>query len=336
MGTAYKQLSLEDRCQIARLHQDGCSIRKIAASLDRAPSTIARELKRNTGRKVGYKPAYASEQTKARRWKGSKLERQPALRQDVLARLTAGWSPEQIAGRMARDNGGTSVSYETIYRFIYAEIARTKDFSWRHYLPRAKSKRGRRGRPGGSPASFIEKRVSIDQRGADADDRANPGHWEADLMGFAKYGQNVLALHERHSRFLMATRPQNKTAGLIARHLESLLAPLPPELRRSLTFDNGTEFARHYWLHEIGLETFFCDPYSPWQKGGIENAIGRIRRLLPRKTDLDTISEKRFLAFIKAYNRTPRKCLDYRTPAELILEKLLHFECESTSRPSPG
>jgi len=104
MGTAYKQLSLEDRCQIARLHQDGCSIRKIAASLDRAPSTIARELKRNTGRKIGYKPAYASEQTKARRWKGSKLERQPQLRQAVLARLTEGWSPEQIAGRMARDD----------------------------------------------------------------------------------------------------------------------------------------------------------------------------------------------------------------------------------------
>ena len=336
MGTGYKQLSLEDRCEIARLHQAGCSIRKIAASLDRTPSTIARELKRNSGRKVGYKPAFANEQTRARRWKGSKLERNPDLRDAVLARLSSGWSPEQIAGRMAREHSVAPVSYETIYRFIYAEITRTKDFSWRLYLPRAKSKRGWRGQRGGSAASFIEKRVSIAQRGPDADDRESPGHWEADLMGFAKYGQNILTVHERQSRFLMATRPQNKTASLIASHLERLLAPLPPDLRRTLTFDNGTEFARHYWLHEIGLETFFCDPYSPWQKGGIENAIGRMRRLLPRKTDLATLPEKRFLKFINAYNCTPRKCLDYKTPAEFILEKLLHFECESTSRPPPG
>ena len=336
MGTAYKQLSLEDRCQIASLHKAGHSIRQIAAGLDRAPSTIARELKRNSGRKVGYQPAYASEQTKARRWKGSKLERQPSLRKAVLDRLAAGWSPEQIAGRMARLKSRPTVSYETIYRFIYAEITRTKDFSWRLYLPRAKSKRGWRGQRGGSAASFIEKRRSIAQRTPQAGDRLSPGHWEADLMAFAKYGQNILTLHERQSRFLIATRPPNKTADLIARQMKQLLAPLPPQLRRTLTFDNGTEFARHYWLHGIGLETFFCDPYAPWQKGGIENAIGRMRRMMPRKTDLATLPEKTFLNFVKAYNATPRKCLDYKTPAEILLEKLLHFECESTSRPSPG
>jgi len=335
MGTAYKQLSLEDRCEIARLHQAGCSIRKIAASLDRTPSTIARELKRNSGRQVGYKPAYANEQTRARRWKGSKLERNPELRKTVLDRLASGWSPEQVVGRLARETGTAPVSYETIYRFIDAQIVRTNDYSWRHYLPRSKSKRGCRGQRGGSPVSFIEKRLSIHLRPPEAEDRNTPGHWEADLMAFSKYGQNVLTLHERQSRFMIAARPENKTADLIAELMRRLLEPLPSGLRRTLTFDNGTEFARHHWLHSLGLETFFCDPYSPWQKGGIENAIGRMRRHLPRKTDLATLDDKAFLRALQAYNKTPRKCLDYRTPAEVLLGKLLHFKCEPTFRPAP-
>jgi IS30 family transposase len=135
MGTRYLQLSLDDRCHITSLQAEGRSIRQIAADLDRAPSTIAREIKRNAGRKLGYRPAYADEQTRARRWKGSKLERNGCLRQTVLDRLKQGWSPEQIAGRLARERANPSVSHETIYRFIYAQIARTKDYSWRNYLP---------------------------------------------------------------------------------------------------------------------------------------------------------------------------------------------------------
>ena len=336
MGTKYAQLSLEDRCQIARLHSDGRSIRQIAADLDRAPSTVAREVKRNSGRKVGYKPAYANEQAAARRWKGSKLVRKPELREAVLARLAQGWSPEQVAGRLALEDAAPRVSYETIYRFIYAQIARTKDYSWRLYLPRAKSKRGLRGRKGGSPASFIQERVGVHNRDPEALDRSVCGHWEADLVLFAKYGQAVLTLHERSSRILLAARPPNRTADLIAALMHTILKPLPEEMRRTLTFDNGTEFARHYRLHSLGLQTYFCDPHAPWQKGGVENAIGRLRRTLPRKTDLATLSDRRFAQLLTAYNSTPRKCLDFQTPAELFLGQLLHFKCESTSRPSPG
>ncbi len=336
MGTAYDQLSLEDRCEIARLHEAGCSIRQIAASLDRSPSTIAREVKRNSGRKVGYKPAYADEQAASRRWKGSKLERDAELRQTVLAQLAQGWSPEQIAGRMARDKSVARVSHETIYRFIYAEIARTKDFSWRHYLPRAKSKRGWRGVRGGSPASFMKHRLSIAQRPSEADARNVPGHWEADLMAFAKYGQFVLAVHERSSRILLATQPADKTADLVLAHLEWLLALVPADLRKTITFDNGTEFARHYLLHQAGIQTFFCDPHAPWQKGGIENAIGRLRRFLPRRTDLQSLQPEHFKRFLRAYNNTPRQCLGFLTPAEVFAQNLLHFKCESTSRPAPG
>ena len=179
MGRKYAHLSLEERCSIARLQADGWSIRKIAASLDRPASTIARELKRNRGSTVGYKPAYAQEQTRARGGAAPRLERDGALRHAVPDRLARGWSPEQIAGRLAREAGRQVISYESIYRFIYAQIARTKDYRWRHYLPRGKSKRGYRGRRGGSAASFIKGRVSVSERPPDAADRTSAGHWEA-------------------------------------------------------------------------------------------------------------------------------------------------------------
>jgi len=337
MGKKYEHLSLEERCQIARLHEDGQSVRQIAAALDRPPSTISRELRRNGGKQVGYKPSYAHQQAKARRWTGSRLDRDADLRRLVLDRLERGWSPEQIAGRLDRDQAATSISYESIYRFIYAQIRRTNDGRWRHYLPRAKAKRGWRGRKGGSPASFIQGRVSIAERPFSANDRALPGHWEADLMLFKTYGQAILAAHERLSRILILARQPSKAAEPTAQRLLSWLRPLPPELRQTITFDNGTEFAQHYRLKAmLGIQTFFCDTHSPWQKGGIENAIGRMRRPLPRKTDLLTLPPQNLYAVAAAYNNTPRKCLDFQTPAEAFLAQLLHFECESTSRLSPG
>ena len=330
MGQRYSQLTLEERCQVTQLHSAGCSIRQIASTLDRAPSTIAREIKRNSSQNGQYRPAYADQQSRARRWSGSKLDRDSVLREIVLLRLACGWSPEQVAGRMAREAGAPVISHETIYRFIYAQIARTKDYSWRRLLPRGKSKRGWRGRRGGSSASLIAHRRPLTERPEEANDRQTPGHWEADLMLFSKYGQTVLTLHERQSRLLIAVRPPSKAAEPIAKAISDILAPLPPPWRQTVTFDNGTEFARHYDLHTLNIQTFFCDTYSPWQKGGVENAIGRMRRRLPRKTDLATLSGDHFVKLIQAYNNTPRKCLDFRTPAELFWKKLLHFKCEST------
>jgi transposase, IS30 family len=335
MGRSYQQLSLEDRCEVARLSANGSSVRQIAAALDRSPSTISRELKRNRGAQVGYRSGYAQQQTRARRWKGSRLERQASLRAAVMERLASGWSPEQIAGRLAVEHGRKVISYESIYRFIYAQLARTKDYRWRRYLPRGKSKRGCRGRKGGSSATFIEGRVSVANRPIEAFDRKTWGHWEADLMMFAKYGQAILTVHERKSRLLLAIRLTSKAAHGVARHLVNLFGVMPPPLRQTVTFDNGTEFARHRVLHKLAIATFFCDPYAPWQKGGIENAIGRMRRFIPRKTDLATLSNRRFRRLIAAYNHTPRKCLDFKTPAEAFSEAL-HFECESTSLLSQG
>jgi IS30 family transposase len=336
MGRSYDQLSLDDRCEIARLSANGSSVRQIAAALDRSPSTISRELKRNRGAQVGYRSSYADQQTRARRWKGSRLERQEDLRAAVMERLARGWSPEQIAGRLAREHGRKVISYESIYRFVYAQIARTKDYRWRRYLPRGKSKRGCRGRKGGGSPNFIEGRVSVANRPIEASNRKTCGHWEADLMMFAKYGQAILTVHERKSRLLLAIRLISKAAHGVARNLVNLFGAMPQPLRQTVTFDNGTEFARHRALHSLSIDTFFCDPYAPWQKGGIENAIGRMRRFIPRKTDLAILSNRRFRHFIAAYNHTPRKCLDWLTPAEVFAKQMLHFECESTSLRSQG
>ena len=334
MGKRYRHVTIEERCEVARLHALGYPVRKIAAALDRSPSTVVRELKRNRSRTQGYQPRYADQHAHARRWRGSRLERDAELRLQVLSRLKHGWSPEQVAGRMARESGKRVISHESIYRFIYAQIARKKDYSWRHYLPRAKSKRGWRGRRGGSSASFIAHRVPLAQRPQEAANRQIPGHWEADLMAFGRRGPVVLALHERHSRLLLALRPRGKASSPIASAMRQVLGPLPPAWRQSVTFDNGTEFARHHELHALGIQTFFCDTHSPWQKGGVENAIGRMRRTLPRKTDLATLSDARFAQLVRSYNNTPRKCLGYRTPAEIFSTHVLHLQCESTFLPS--
>ena len=149
MDGTYGHLSLEERCTIAQLHEAGQSCRAIAAALDRAASTVSRELKRNRGSTIGYRAGYAVEQAWARRWRGSRLERLAELRAEVLARLARGQSPEQVAGRLRLERGVAVLSAESIYRFIYAQIRRTDDTDWRNYLPRRKYKRGYR-RPGGA------------------------------------------------------------------------------------------------------------------------------------------------------------------------------------------
>jgi IS30 family transposase len=327
MGQKFKQFSLEDRCEIARRRQAGESLRQIAAAVGCAPSSVSRELKRNGG--VGdYKPVYAAEQAQGRRWRGCRMLRDTALQAAVLEQLRWGWSPEQVSAALAQS--GMRISHETIYRFIAGQIARTKDYSWRLYLPRAKSKRGFRGRKGGSSALHIRERVSIDQRPAEVGDRTSPGHWEADLMLFGRHGQAILTLHERATRLTVVVRQAGKAAAPVASAIQALLAPLPAALRRTLTFDNGTEFALHHTLRKpLGIETFFCDPHAPWQKGGVENAIGRLRRRLPRKTDLETISNDQIQLLARLYNHTPRKCLGFKTPAQAF-SQVLHLECESS------
>jgi IS30 family transposase len=244
-----------------------------------------------------------------------KLARQSDLRGLVKDRLAMGHSPEQIAGRLALEHGRVIISHESIYRFIYHRSAQ-KDY-WHRLLPRHKLRRGHRGRRGGSPASFIKQRRPITERPAEVEGREVPGHWEADFMLFARYGQGLLVLHERQTRFGIVRRPRDRKAVRTASTIARQLSKLPPPMRKTVSFDNGTEFAEHHRLHKaLGVETFFCDPHSPWQKGGVENSIGRLRRSLPRKTDLKFVTAADIKRYVQRLNNTPRKCLDFKTPAE--------------------
>ncbi len=321
MGKRYEQLRLEERVEIYRLHADGKSRRAIGAILGRSAATISRELRRHSVPTKAWEGGYSAPRAQAlserRRQRGRphKLTACPELRALVRAYLLQGWSPEQISGRLRRLRGQPVISHESIYRFIYHRSAQ-KDY-WHRLLPRRKSRRGRLGPRGGSSVLHLQHRVPIHDRPAQAQDRSQPGHWEADLMLFRKYGQAVLVLHERSSRHLRLTRQPNKAAQPVLNSLLQLLGPLPTALRQSITFDNGTEFAEHHQLTQrLGISTFFCDAHKPWQKGGIENAIGRMRRHLPRKTDLAALPAEDLQACVHRYNNTPRKCLRFLTPHE--------------------
>jgi IS30 family transposase len=335
MGKRYKQFSLEERCDVARLRADGRSIRQIAAALGRKASSVSREVKRNSGADGDYKPAQADELNWARRWRGSRLARQPALFELVMSKLVMGWSPEQIAGRLTQQHSALSISHESIYRFIYAQIARTKDYSWREYLPRGKSKRGWFRQPD-KYGSSIKYRVSLEKRPLYINRRRQLGHWETDLVMLSDKKHNLLVAQERHSRFTFIAKQNGKFAQPTVNRLKDWLLPLPPELRRTLTQDNGSEFALHHQLNPKGIKTYFCDPHSPWQKGGVENMNGRIRRYIPLKTKPESFSDDDAQSLAFHLNATPRKCLGFKTPQEVFSKyfHVLHLECESTFPPA--
>ena len=320
----YGQLGLTERIEIYRLHADGKSLRFIARALERSVSTISRELKRNSKASKkwsgGYDPQRAQELMLRRHARGRahKLELHPDLRKKVFDRLAQGWSPEQIAGRLAKGPAAARISYESIYRYIYWRAWSFKETLHR-MLPRHKHRRGRRLKNGRWSTKAIFQRVSIHDRPSSVERRTHAGHWEADLMGFSRQGQFLLVAQERMSRRTLLLRQDVKSAQSVADNLGAILERLPKRTCRSMTFDNGAEFSKHYLLtRKFGIRTWFCDTHSPWQKGGIENAIGRLRRLLPRKTDLDALPPNSLLAFIDRYNNTPRKCLGFKTPNEVF------------------
>ncbi len=319
MGKQYGQLDLDERIELSRHHDAGKARREIARIMGRHPSRIGRELKRNTLPKGGYKPASADRMTLSRRRRRSKIERLSPLGDQVRDHLAMGWSPEQIAGRLRLEGSQHRVSHESIYRFIYRWPVRREKLH--RYLTRAKATRGRRYFK--RRREPIPGRRTIHERGQAIDDRSQFGHWEGDLMQFRTQRGNLLVVIERKTGLTLADGLPRKTAEATAAKLTGLLSGLPAAARRSITFDNGSEFAEHDKLErELGLQTFFCDPHAPWQRGSIENANGILRRDLPRKTDLADYSEQDIQDLVWANNTTPRKRLGYRTPAEAFLHQL--------------
>ena len=313
MGTRYSHLTLEDRCRLRGLMEMGLSVSEIARRLGRHRATIHRETGRNRC-VAGYRPDSADRRAWVRKLRGSRIERSTRLRAYVEDRLAMGWSPEQIAGRMERERLEHVASVESIYRHAYSPLGRRAGLP--RLLAQRKAKRGRRGRNGKREPS-IPNRTSIHQRPTKAHLRSQFAHWEGDLMHFHRQRDILPTPQERKSRLTLARRLLSKDADVTAGAIASELGGLPAKARRTITHDNGGEFARHETVTaEIGTRAFFCDPHSPWQRGSIENANGRLRRELPRKTSLRDHNDDDIEDVIWNLNSTPRKCLDYRTPIE--------------------
>ena len=322
------RLSLAEREEISRGLAAGLSLRAIAAGLGRAPSTISREVAAQADA-VGIGPRRPTSRRGRgrRRRKACKLATQPALRAMVAEKLQQEqWSPEQIAGWLKAtypDDPEMQVSHETIYRtlFIQSRGALRKELTQHlrtgRVIRRPAGTRlpdGRGGRPG---------ILNISERPAEAVDRAVPGHWEGDLV-FGKRMSPVATLVERSTRFVMLVAlPGGHKADLVADALAAKITTLPAALTRTLTWDQGHEMAEHVrFTQETGIEVYFCDPKSPWQRGSNENTNGLLRQYLPRTLDFRTLTQADFDAIADKLNGRPRQTLGFKTPSQALAEVL--------------
>lgn len=318
-------LSLSEREEISRGLSTKQSLRAIARLLERAPSTISREVRRNGG-PAGYR-ATASDQSawdRALRPKICKLACHPALAHAVSAKLRRKWSPEQVAGWLKRAFPGEAhkqVSHETIYRSLYIQARGVlKKELLVHLRAKRTVRRSQHASLKRNGNGQIKDAVSISERPASVEDRAVPGHWEGDLIGGSK-NSYVATLVERHSRYVMLVKVANKDTESVVSALIKSAQKLPRELYKSLTWDRGKELADHpRFTLATDVDVYFCDPQSPWQRGSNENTNRLLRQYLPRGTDLSVHSQAKLSAIARQLNERPRKTLQYQTPAEKFAE----------------
>lgn len=336
MGHCYPHLSLEERRKLAKWREAKMPVPEIADRLGRAPSTIYRELKRNyyddkeLPELNGYYALSAQDMYERRRALHRKMIVHPELKAAIEDRLKAGWSPEQIAGRMRLEHHLIRVSHETIYRFAYSKDGRDEQF-YRH-LPEHRRHRRPRGHRRHNRAHIFDVQ-SLSHRPERIADRSEFGHWECDLMMFRKeHGKvNVTSLVERVSRFAVVMRNEDRQSKPIMEALVQGLAPLPADARQSITFDRGTEFSAWRYLKAgIGADAWFCDPQAPYQKGTVENTNNRLRKYLPRSTEPTALTNRYLRSICHRLNSTPRKCLGYHTPAEVFETKLMEIRYRLT------
>jgi IS30 family transposase len=320
-------LRLADREEISRSVVAGHSIRSIATSLGRAPSTISREIKRN-GDPESYRATQADQAAwdRARRPKICKLVENPTLARHVAGKLKLLWSPAQIAGWLKRTYPGdenSQVSHETIYRslFIQARGALKKELL--EHLRRTRVMRRSRHHTQKTPDhGRITGTVSISERPATVEDRAVPGHWEGDLL-IGSANSQIATLVERHTRYVMLVKLASKDSETVINALIKTVRKLPQELYQSLTWDRGSEMAEHKrFTLATDIQVYFCDPHNPWQRGSNENTNGLLRQYFPKGTDLSNYSQAKLNAVARRLNERPRKTLEFQTPAERFYQSV--------------
>jgi len=316
-----RKLSPSERDLLAVWQHEGRSVREMARRLERNPSTISRELRRNGHAVTGYVAIHAQRLTDDRKSAAGRRHplKDPETYASVLDHLRRGWSPELIAGRLARDRGSSVITHETIYAFIYADENRGKRL-W-EYLPRGQQKRRRQtGRS--VHRSRIPLRVSIHERSASVNARTTFGHWEGDTVVGKGRRDGLHTEVERLSRFLCAAKVSRIAAAETIHVQRTLFGALPSLARQSTTLDNGNEHTKHMALHFLGMRTYFADPYSSWQRGTNEFHNGLLRRYFPKGTDLATVEDAELQDIVAEINHRPRKCLAFQTPAEVFSHQL--------------
>jgi IS30 family transposase len=333
----YEQLKPEERMVIASMRLQGASMRTIAGALGRPPSTVSRELRRNSCPDTGYGSNRAQAFHAARRAAARpprKLDVRGINWGVVLTMLDWRWSPQQIAATLEHvfpDQPERHVSHETIYTAIYAqprgELRRQLIACLRHgrstRLPRSRGT-DRRGQ--------IPEMVSIHVRPPEVNDRVMPGHWEGDLIKGASNKSAVGVLVERTSRLVLLARMEDSTAAAALAAFTVKLNSIAAPLRKTLTYDQGKEMARHAELAaNTGVRVYFCDPHSPWQKGSCENTNGLLRQYLPKGTDLSVYTQDELDAIADSLNTRPRATLDWRTPLQVFAQTLANAHEAATS-----
>jgi IS30 family transposase len=319
-------LTTEEREEISRELAYGETVRGIARRLCRAPSTISREIRRHGGR-ARYRAQRADRRAwaSARRPKVCRLATRPGLRRLVAEKLARQWSPQQIAGWLHRtfpSDPDQHVSHETIYRRVFVQSRGVLKRELVQHLRRHRPRRHARAATGvGHYPGHIVEAVSIRHRPAEAADRAVPGHWEGDLLMGARRASQIATLVERQSRYVMLVRLPSADTQTVVRALATRVQRLPAGLRRSLTWDRGTELAGHRdFTVATKVQVYFCDPQSPWQRGSNENTNGLLRQYFPKGTDLSTYSQAQLDAIALRLNTRPRLTLGYQTPAAKLAE----------------
>jgi IS30 family transposase len=321
------RLSLEEREEISRGLAAGDSIRAIAEFLGRSPSTVCREVNSNGGRKK-YRALVADRAAcrRALRPKRAKLTQCRRLRRVVERKLEAKWSPQQISAWLASqypDRPEMQVSHETIYQSLFVQSRGALRKELHTCLRTGRAMRRPRTYVKGNRigAGKIKDMVMISERPAEVKDRAVPGHWEGDLI-FGKKMTSVGTLVERHSRYVILLKlPNGHNAEAVRKAMTKRVLTLPAQLRRSITWDQGCEMAQHVqFTIDTGVQIYFCDPKSPWQRGSNENTNGLLRQYLPRASDLSQATQRELDAIARSLNTRPRQTLGWMTPSQAFAE----------------